>query len=82
MLNEINCKLKSWWKYKKSQKSINFLTAQKIHITSLNLGARTKLEWYKKEREEYGNNLRNNVTKTNSWLLKVKNQIEKIQKNE
>ena len=44
-------------------KSIHFLTIEEINITKMNLGARTKLERYKLECEEYGHILRNTVTK-------------------
>ena len=63
-------------------KSFNFLTTEKITITNIKLGARTNLEWYKLECEEYGHNVRNTVTGNNFLFLKVKNQIKKIKKYE
>ena len=68
---------------KKKLNSFNFLTTEKINITNTKVGARTKLEWYKWECEEYGHNVRNTVTKRpilDFWKLKTK--FKKIKKNE
>ena len=49
----------------------------------MKVGSRTKLEWYKREYEEYGHNVRNTVTKRpilDFWKLKIK--FKKIKKNE
>ena len=41
---------------------IQILTTEKINITIINVGARTKPEWYKQECDEYGHNVRKTVT--------------------
>ena len=59
-------------------KSFSFLTAEKINITKINIGARTKLERYKIECEDYARNVGKTVKSTNSWFstvqIKPKNQ--------
>ena len=77
MMNKINCKPKKWQKSKKKDEIIQYLTTKKIKITNKYKGARTKPEWYTLEDEKYEHNVKNTVTKTNSWFLKAKNQILK-----
>ena len=49
----------------------------------MKVGARTKLEWYKQEWEEYGHNVRNTVTKRPILdFRKLKIKFKKIKKNE
>ena len=76
VLNETNCKRKKLWKSKKNMKSFSFLTTDKLNIQKIKVGARTKLEWYNHylECEECVQNVRNTLTKTHSWFLKVKNK--------
>ena len=52
----------------------SFLTTEKINIPKIYVGPMTKVERYSLECEEYGHKVRNTVTKTHSWFLKVKNQ--------
>ena len=58
----------------------------KINITNINVGARTKSEWYHQECDEYGHNVRKTVTKKlilDFWKLEkllfvTKNQEKRI----
>ena len=79
MLNEINCNPKKWRKSKKKPKSFNLLITEKINKTGINVGARTELERYELECEQYGHNVRNTVTNTNSWFLKFKSKFKSFE---
>ena len=62
--------------------SLNSLITEKNNKTNIIVGAKKELKWNKLECEEHGHNVRNTVTKTNSWFLKVKKIQVKNKKNE